>query len=100
MLVTQLRTDHGNPFVDRVEDAPAQIRVVVEHDPEHRHEHEQQREERDEPVVREQGPELAASILSVAHEGRDEKREPSTSLLPAVNPLEHHAFSTGRLMGD
>ena len=62
--------------------------VVVGDVAEHGHEHEQQREHGQESVVRDQRGELAATVVAVLLDHRDDERDRTMALLPAIHLVE------------
>jgi hypothetical protein len=83
----EIVADHRELGHGRVDDPLAQVGAAVEQEPEHGHGHQQQREQREEPVVGEQGRLLAGLVLAVLLDHGHREGQPASPLLEVVDGL-------------
>jgi hypothetical protein len=87
-LAPDLVADHRELGHRRVDDAPAQVRAALEHEPDHRDRHQQQREQREEAVVGEQGGVPAGLVVAELLDHRHREAQPGPPLLVVVDGPE------------
>src|SRR5215218_3039983 len=71
----------------RADDPVGQVGAVLEDEPDDRHQHQQQREQREEPVVGEQGGVAAGLVVAVLLDHGERKGQPAVALLEVVEGL-------------
>ena len=89
LRVAQLVADDRELAQRRVEDPLLQVRVVLQHEAEHRRQQEQQREERQKAVERDQRGQVRTLVLEELVDHRNGEPGPTVSPLVPVKPLRH-----------
>ena len=80
----------------RVQDPQPELRVVLHREAQQGREHEEEREQREEPVVRDEGGPLPAAVVAELLQHGDRDREERVPALEPVQAVEDSARQIGR----
>ena len=84
-----LRADHRELLEDRIDQALLEVGVALENERHDRREDQQQREQREEPVIRDQGGELTRPIVTELLEHGERERHRGVRSLDVVGATQH-----------